>query len=93
MGHDRRALLFDIINASRDIREFAGGLDSSEYESNSLVKYAVERRFIVIGEALNRLKRSDPAVFETIPRASQIIGFRIFWFMVTRLFLTNWFGK
>lgn len=76
MGRDRRALLFDAINACREILGFVRDLNAEQYAGNLLVKYAVERQFIVIGEALNRLKQSDLEVYERIQRAGQIVGFR-----------------
>ena len=36
----------------------------------------MERQFEVIGEVLNRLVRTDPAVAERISRISRIISFR-----------------
>jgi uncharacterized protein with HEPN domain len=36
----------------------------------------VERFFITMGEALNRLDRHDPNLFQTIPGARSIVGFR-----------------
>ena len=59
MAHDPRKLLFDIIEACQKIIEFTSGLSFQEFTSNDLVKSAVQMQFIVIGEALTRLRRTD----------------------------------
>ena len=41
-----------------------------------MVKAAVERKFLVIGEALRRLKREHPEIIEKITGHENIIGFR-----------------
>ena len=41
-----------------------------------MVQAAVERKFEVIGEAINRIKRLDASLVETIPEYERIIGFR-----------------
>lgn len=43
---------------------------------NRLLKAAVERNFEIIGEALNRISKIDPASAERIPECRSIIGFR-----------------
>jgi uncharacterized protein with HEPN domain len=56
--------------------EFVNSMDLLHYKSNELVKSAVERRFINIGEALNRLKQIDVETFNSIPDGQRVIGFR-----------------
>lgn len=41
-----------------------------------MVQAAVERKFEIIGEALNRLKHLDETVLAAIPQHGRIIGFR-----------------
>ncbi|MGL6134019.1 MAG: HepT-like ribonuclease domain-containing protein [Prochlorococcaceae cyanobacterium] len=41
-----------------------------------MIRSAVEREFIIIGEALTKLSRLDPALFSQIPHAPKIISFR-----------------
>jgi uncharacterized protein with HEPN domain len=41
-----------------------------------LLRSAVERQFIIIGEALNRLDKLDAAIASQITDCSKIIGFR-----------------
>ncbi|NQV32371.1 MAG: DUF86 domain-containing protein [Phycisphaeraceae bacterium] len=43
--------LWDIREASLDIIEFTSGRTFNEFESNKMVRFAVERQILVIGEA------------------------------------------
>ena len=55
MQRDPRAFLWDVREAALAIQTFTSGLDVIAYENNELVQAAVERKFEVIGEALNQL--------------------------------------
>lgn len=46
------------------------------YISNELIQSACERKFEIIGEALNRLRKQFPEVAAEIPEKDKIIGFR-----------------
>jgi uncharacterized protein with HEPN domain len=52
MDHSPKAYLFDIEQACDEIEEFTRGMTYQEYSGNALVKAAVERKFLMIGEAL-----------------------------------------
>lgn len=41
-----------------------------------MLRSAVERQFEIIGEALNQLRRIDPALAARIPGLGRVIGFR-----------------
>jgi uncharacterized protein with HEPN domain len=62
MPHDPLTLLNDIQEAAEFILEQTRGRTVAEYESNRVLSAAVERHFITIGEALNRLVRVDAKV-------------------------------
>ena len=68
--------LFDIAQAARDVGQYTNGLDYSGYASNGMVQAAVERKFEVIGAALNRIKGRDPAVLANINAHQRIVDFR-----------------
>ena len=76
MPHDPKACLLDALHAACDIREFCSSLTVQDYASNKLVRAAVEREFEIIGEALNRLHKADPALLARITDYKRIIGFR-----------------
>lgn len=60
------ALLWDMRNAAQEIIEFVGELDYQRFESSKIVRYAVERQILVIGEAAKRvsakLKKENPHI-------------------------------
>ena len=72
MRPDPRVLLADIDRAGADIVRFTGCMDGDAYAEDALTQAAVERKFEIIGEALNRLHQST----ERIPRFRRIIDFR-----------------
>jgi uncharacterized protein with HEPN domain len=76
MGRDANAYLYDIIQSCHNIRTFAANIDFQTYEADLLIKSAVERQFIIIGESLHRIHRFDPVMYNHIPHAERIIGFR-----------------
>ena len=73
---DPRAFLWDVTDAARAIEEFIAGMDAQAYASSALVSAAVERKFEIIGEALNQLSKLDPRLAERIPELSKMVAFR-----------------
>ncbi|MCP9825740.1 DUF86 domain-containing protein [Synechococcus sp. EJ6-Ellesmere] len=73
---DPSAYLNDIIEAAAAIEEATVGLNSETYGQSRLIRSAVEREFIIIGEALKVISRRSPALFASIPEGRQIIDFR-----------------
>jgi uncharacterized protein with HEPN domain len=51
-------------------------MDATAYADSQVTQAAVERKFEIIGEALNQLARVDPALAARIPDRSQIVAFR-----------------
>lgn len=76
MQRDPSAYLNDIIEAAAAIEAATGGLDSDTYGQSRLIRSAVEREFIIIGEALKVISLQSPALFASIPEGRQIIDFR-----------------
>nr|WP_295783281.1 DUF86 domain-containing protein [Rhodoferax sp.] len=58
------------------IQSFTAGMDATAYASNPMAQAAVERKFEVIGEALNQLAKLDAALASRIPDLAQIVAFR-----------------
>ncbi len=46
-----RSYLWDIREAAREIEEFLRGVKFHEFEKNKILRYAIERQLLVIGEA------------------------------------------
>lgn len=76
MRPDPRTLLSDIESAAADISRYVGSMGSQAYNIDDRSQAAVERKFEIIGEALNRLRKSSPATAERIPQWRKIIDFR-----------------
>jgi uncharacterized protein with HEPN domain len=69
------ALLLDIVNAVRDIEGFVEGVDFPGFANDKMLRYAVERQLIVIGEAARRLSDTLKETIRSVPWAA-IIGLR-----------------
>jgi uncharacterized protein with HEPN domain len=76
MQDEIRKYLFDILQAAKDIQEFTRGLTYAGYLADAKTQASVERKFEIIGEALNRIKRLDRSLVATIPDQERIIRFR-----------------
>jgi uncharacterized protein with HEPN domain len=76
MQRDPSAYLNDIIKAAAAIKVAIDGLNGETYGQSRLIRSAVEREFIIIGEALKVISRRWPALFASIPECRQIIDFR-----------------
>ncbi len=67
MQRDPRAFLWDVREAALAIQSFTANMDATSYGNNELVQAAVERKFEVIGEALNQLTKLDAAMAARLP--------------------------
>jgi uncharacterized protein with HEPN domain len=76
MPHDPRKSLEDMRRAAAFIMSITAGRTLDGYRTDEMLRSAVERKFEIIGEALNRLDKIDPAVAGQIPQQRQIISFR-----------------
>jgi uncharacterized protein with HEPN domain len=78
MQPEAPGLLWDARKAARLIAQFVADRTWYEYESDAMLRSvsAVERQFEIIGEALNKLSRLDPATADRIPDLPRIVAFR-----------------
>jgi uncharacterized protein with HEPN domain len=68
--------LQDVLDACDVIVRACEGRTRESFTQDELLKGAVERKFEIIGEALNRISKVDPNTAEQIPEFRRIIGFR-----------------
>ena len=76
MPLEDKALLYDIREACLLVLAFTRDKDYEAYAADPALRSAVERQFITIGEALNRLVKLNPEYTARIPQSRAIISFR-----------------
>ena len=76
MHRDPRLLLADIEQAGVDIAQFTEGVTRETYMRSGLIQAAVERKFGIIGEALNRLQGDHDEIARRIPGLRRFVDFR-----------------
>jgi uncharacterized protein with HEPN domain len=70
------ALLWDLLTAVQRIQGFVAAKTWDDYSNDVLLRSAVERQFEVAGEAMNVLRRLDPATADRVPNAHRMVGMR-----------------
>jgi uncharacterized protein with HEPN domain len=68
--------LQDILDACDLIVEICSGQTQESFVQDEISRAAIERKFEVIGEALNRISKVDPVTAQRVPECRAIIGFR-----------------
>ena len=66
MKDDLLKHLYDIREAASAIFRFVFGKSFADYEQDELLRSGVERKFEIIGEALNRVGRYNPTILDAI---------------------------
>ena len=68
--------LYDMEQACVLLSSFLVGKTFADYEADPMLRSAVERQLMIVGEALNRLRKIEPEVLATITNSREIIAFR-----------------
>ena len=68
--------LYDIKEAALSINRFIKGKSFSDYKTDELLQSAIERKFEIIGEALNRINKDNQKVLEDICEYRNIISLK-----------------
>lgn len=68
--------LLEASAACAAIESFVRGVDAGGFAESALIRSAVERQFEIIGEALGRAAREEPALAELMPEIPRIVGLR-----------------
>lgn len=76
MKDEIREYFEDILKEAQEIKEFTSNKDYDKYSKDRLLKAGVERKFEIIGEAMNRIKNQDDDILEKIREYRSIISFR-----------------
>ena len=76
MQPEVRERLRHVIEAGETVLDATAGKTFADYSANKILKYAVERAFTIIGEALREAARIRPALIQDITGYRRIIDFR-----------------
>ena len=76
MRHKALKYFYDIRQACDLIEQFTRGKSFEEYLGDALLRSAVERQFMIVGEALFQALNVDPSRKKAITDARRIINFR-----------------
>ena len=76
MEDDLLKYLYDIKEAAAAILRFVCDKTFDDHERDELLRSGVERKFEIIGEALNRVGRDNPTVLDKIREHRNIVSFR-----------------
>lgn len=75
MKREALKYLLDILPAVEDVEFFMSNInDFNSYQKGRLVKAGVERKLLIIGEAVNKFRAIEPAI--VIENAEKIYGLR-----------------
>lgn len=76
MRPEAKAFLYDMAHACELLGQFSAGKTYSDYASDPLLRSAIERQLIIVGEALLQAVRLDPSLTDRISDTRKIINFR-----------------
>jgi uncharacterized protein with HEPN domain len=76
MSEESLKHFYDALDAAQAILRFTQNKTFENYCNDELLCSGVERKFEIIGEALNRIKRTKPKDLSALSEWPAIIGFR-----------------
>ena len=71
-----RALLWDVEAACQLLAVFTEGIDEVAYCGNELLRSAVERQLLIVGEALAQASRLDRKAEQRVTDLRRVVDFR-----------------
>lgn len=76
MQREVSKLLYDAQQACRAVAEFTHGKSVDDYRDNLMLRSAVERQLMIMGEALYQASKRDESLSASISDVRRIINFR-----------------
>jgi uncharacterized protein with HEPN domain len=76
MQRSARKFLHDAQEACSRVLRFTTAKSFAEYENDILLRSAVERQLMIVGEALNQARQLRPSVTDEIAAFQRIVDFR-----------------
>jgi uncharacterized protein with HEPN domain len=68
--------IYDVVECCKRLTEFTAGKTVTDYRESAMLRSAVERQFEIIGEAVGKLLKLEPALETRISGSRRIISFR-----------------
>jgi uncharacterized protein with HEPN domain len=76
MRLEAKKYLYDMQQAASLLAQFTTGKNFTDYDSDAMLRAAVEREFEIIGEALGQLAKLDAELAAGISEQRAIVAFR-----------------
>jgi uncharacterized protein with HEPN domain len=76
LKRDPKSLLWDARDAADAIAAMTAEKSFAEFAGDIVLRSAVERQFMIVGEALAQLARLDAALATKVPDLREIVSFR-----------------
>lgn len=76
MRPEIKTFLYDIRQACDSLQDFISDKTFEDYQRDELLRAGVERKLMIVGEAVYQILRLDSDLESDISQSRQIIGFR-----------------
>lgn len=76
MRHEAKKYLYDMQQACLSLKAFLEGKKLADYLQDELLRSAVERKLMILGEAVKQTIHIEPEIESQIPDARKIVDFR-----------------
>jgi uncharacterized protein with HEPN domain len=76
MAPEVRKYIWDAKEAAARALRFTAGKSLDDYLNDELLRAAVERQFLILGEALGRLRQLDPVLAARVADLNQAVALR-----------------
>ena len=76
MPPDSHKWLWDAAEAAQTILRFSAGKTFADFHDDDLLRAAIERHFIILGEALGKLRQTDPTTANQLPDLARAVAMR-----------------
>jgi len=76
MQPETRKFLYDVSQACEALLKFGEGKNLNDYRADLLLRSAVERQLMIIGEALSQAGKIDPSLSKAVSDIRQIVNLR-----------------
>jgi uncharacterized protein with HEPN domain len=76
MQPEAKKYLYDVLKACEAILAFIRNKTFADYDTDLMLRSAIERQLMIVGEALNKARQLDGTIEEHIPEKRDIVRLR-----------------